>query len=111
MMEKKMKKHKVIFRILLIVICCMCFTVTGYARAGGGGSSGGSGGGSGSSSGSGSHSHYHGQGGRRAGPVEMIIWWGTFICMAGAGTIVFHYGIQKAKRKSLCSISWTAVAV
>lgn len=38
-----MKKHKVIFRILLIVICCMCFTVTGYARAGGGGSSGGSG--------------------------------------------------------------------
>lgn len=30
-----MKKHKVIFRILLIVICCMCFTVTGYARAGG----------------------------------------------------------------------------
>ena len=22
-----MKKHKVIFRILLIVICCMCFTV------------------------------------------------------------------------------------
>ena len=29
----------------------------------------------------------------------MIIWWGTFICMAGAGTIVFHYGIQKAKRK------------
>lgn len=115
MMEKKMKKHKVIFRILLIVICCMCFTVTGYARAGGGGSSGGSsggsGGGSGSSSGSGSHSHYHGQGGRRGGPVEMIIWWGTFICMAGAGTIVFHYGIQKAKRKSLRSISWTAVAV
>ena len=115
-----MKKHKVIFRILLIVICCMCFTVTGYARAGGGGSSGGSGGGgssggsgggSGSSSGSGSHSHYHGQGGRRGGPVEMIIWWGTFICMAGAGTIVFHYGIQKAKRKSLRSISWTAVAV
>ena len=38
-----MKKHKVIFRIPLIVICCMCFTVTGYARAGGGGSSGGSG--------------------------------------------------------------------
>ena len=104
MMEKKMKKHKVIFRILLIVICCMCFTVTGYARAGGGGSSGGSGGGSGSSSGSGSHSHYHGQGGRRGGPVEMIIWWGTFICMAGAGTIVFHYGIQKAKRKSLRSM-------
>ena len=87
-----MKKHKVIFRILLIVICCMCFTVTGYARAGGGGSSGGSGGGSGSSSGSGSHSHYYRQGGRRGGPVEMIIWWGTFICMAGAGTIVFHYG-------------------
>ena len=104
MMEKKMKKHKVIFRILLIVICCMCFTVTGYARAGGGGSSGGSGGGSGSSSGSGSHSHYYGQGGRRGGPVEMIIWWGTFICMAGAGTIVFHYGIQKAKRKSLRSM-------
>ena len=48
---------------------------------------------------------------RRGGPVEMIIWWGTFICMAGAGTIVFHYGIQKAKRKSLRSISWTAVAV
>ena len=66
MMEKKMKKHKVIFRILLIVICCMCFTVTGYARAGGGGSSGGSGG--------------------------------------GSGTIVFHYGIQKAKRKSLRSM-------
>ena len=106
-----MKKHKVIFRILLIVICCMCFTVTGYARAGGGGSSGGCGGGSGSSSGSGSHSHYHGQGGRRGGPVKMIIWWGTFICMAGAETIVFHYGIQKAKRKSLRSISWTAVAV
>ena len=104
MMEKKMKKHKVIFRILLIVICCMCFTVTGYARAGGGGSSGGSGGGSGSSSGSGSHSQYYGQGGRRGGPVEMIIWWGTFICMAGAGTIVFHYGIQKAKRKSLRSM-------
>ena len=104
MMEKKMKKHKVIFRILLIVICCMCFTVTGYARAGGGGSSGGSGGGSGSSSGSGAHSHYYGQGGRRGGPVEMIIWWGTFICMAGAGTIVFHYGIQKAKRKSLRSM-------
>ena len=41
----------------------------------------------------------------------MIIWWGTFICMAGDGTIVFHYGIQKAKRKSLRSISWTAVAV
>ena len=59
------------------------------------------GGGSGSSSSSGSHSHYYGQGGRRGGPVEMIIWWGTFICMAGAGTIVFHYGIQKAKRKSL----------
>lgn len=95
-----MKKHKVIFRILLIVICCMCFTVTGYARAGGGGSSGGSG----SSSGSGAHSHYYGQGGRRGGPVEMIIWWGTFICMAGAGTIVFHYGIQKAKRKSLRSM-------
>ena len=34
----------------------------------------------------------------------MIIWWGTFICMAGAGTIVFHYGIQKAKRKSLRSM-------
>ena len=82
----------------------MCFTVTGYARAGGGGSSGGSGGGSGSSSGSGSHSHYYGQGGRRGGPVEMIIWWGTFICMTGAGTIVFHYGIQKAKRKSLRSM-------
>ena len=71
MMEKKMKKHKVIFRILLIVICCMCFTVTGYARAGGGGSSGGSGGGSGSSSGSGSHSHYHGQGGRRGAVVRL----------------------------------------
>ena len=74
-----MKKHKVIFRILLIVICCMCFTVTGYARAGGGGSSGGSGGGSGSSSGSGSHSHYYGQGGRRGGLVEMIIWWGIYL--------------------------------
>ena len=46
----------------------------------------------------------NGQGGRRGGPVEMIIWWGTFICMAGAGTIVFHYGIQKAKRKSLRSM-------
>ena len=34
----------------------------------------------------------------------MIILWGTFICMAGAGTIVFHYGIQKAKRKSLRSM-------
>ncbi|MFQ8894412.1 MAG: hypothetical protein ACLR6Z_05030 [Dorea sp.] len=94
-----MKKHKVIFRILLIVICCMCFTVTGYARAGGGGSSGGSGGGSGSSSGSGSHSHYYRQGGRRGGPVEMIIWWGTFICMARSRNDSVSLWNSKSKAK------------
>lgn len=83
----------------------MCFTITGYARAGGGGSGGGgSSGGSGGSSGSGSHGHYYGSGGRQSSPLGNILWGGTFLCIAGAGTIVFRYRIQKAKRKSIQSM-------
>lgn len=79
----------------------MCFTVTGYARAGGGGS-GGSSGGSGSSGG-GTHNsgRYYGSGGRQSSPLGTILWLGGFVCIAGAGTIVFRYRIQKAKRKSI----------
>ena len=96
-----MKKYKGIFKIILIFICCISFTVTGYARAGGGGSGGGSGGSSGGSSGSSSGSHYHGSNGESNNPINAIIWFVLFVCLAGGGTMVFYYEVQKAKRNSL----------
>lgn len=93
-------RHRRICCILLACICCLCFSSTCYARAGGGSSEGSSGGSSGGTY------HYNNESNYTddespGGWSQTIVVWMVMACFAGAGTIVFHCYIQKAKYKSL----------